>query len=856
MSSLPRTLSCRYWSRHRVRALLMLASVALGVATWVTISLLTASLEKTSRATATPLPGAADFHVSNGDAGLPSALEEPLARVPGVKTVRPLVIQRGVLPDREQQPVLVLGLDLTADPESEPAWDIEIAVSDASPLQAFLLRHPPALVGRELEQALPAESPRFNVFVGGRIHRFTRAGTIVKARGPAAPLAGNVMVLPCATAAALAGKPDHVSRFDLVLTPGADPEQVRQSLEAVLQGQGEVWTPQGHDQRTQEMLVGLEVAFALCAVGALVVGLFLITNVLAVSVVERRHDVGLLRSLGATRGQVLRLFLVEAGLFGLLGSLPGIPLGLSLAHLSLGPMFRALSDYLLPLGAGEVALTSSILFRAVLAGLATSLLAGLLPALQASLEQPVATLRRLPAVVPSGRKRLRLGTALGCATLGLLGLACKDLLPPRVGTFGGLVLMLVAALLLVPTLAGLLAGLLRPLTTWLPDCSTRLAADNLRRAPARTGLVVGAVAVSVALLLLTSGLIQNNQSAIRLWIDQNVAGDLFLTSGGPLSASGRTLPMHELLGRALQELLPEAQLVPMRFRHLDWSHQGKTHRVLLLALDSAGYHRANQERGLHDLDLYRKLSGPGTALVSENFAALYGVSVGDSITLPGATGPVSLRVVGTVIDYACTRGEILVDRTQLRPSLDDLVDVFDVYLPAGADADSARQRVQQSPLAARMALCVLTKDEVRSHVLGLVGRLYGLASTQEVVMAIVAVLGVLAAMLISVLQRRRELGLLRALGATQGQVFRSVVAEAILLTGVGVTIGLILSLPLLWYTLRVLLFEESGFLFPCRFPWRTALAVIGLAFVCAAVAGLGPALQARRIRTAEAIAYE
>jgi len=856
MSSLPGTLRFRYWRRHRARALLVLASVALGVATWVAMSLLTASLEKTSRSTATPLPGTADFHVSNGDAGLPRAMEEPLSRVPGVKTVRPLVIQRAVLPDLEHQPVLVLGLDLSAVSEEPPVWDIEIAVSDTSPLQGFLLRCPPALVGRKLEQALPADTCRFNVLVGGRIHRFTRAGTIVTARGPAAPLAGNVVILSCAEVGEILGKPDHVSRFDVSLTPSADPEQTRRSLEAVLQGQGEVWTPAGYDQRTQEMLVGLKVAFALCAAGALVVGLFLIANVLAVSVVERRFDIGLLRSLGATRGQVLRLFLGEAALFGLVGALPGIPLGLGLARLSLGPMFQVLSDYLLPLGVGQVALTPSAGVGAILAGLTTSLLAGLLPALQAALEQPVATLRRLPAVAHPGRRCFRLGTALVWLALGALCLACKGVLPQRVGTVGGLVLMLGAALLLIPTLAGLLAHLLRPLTAWLPGYAVQLAVDNLRRAPARTGLVVAALAACVALLLLTGGLIQNNEKAIRFWVDQNIAGDLFLTSGGPLSASGRTLPMHERAGPALQELLPEAQLVPMRFHHIDWRHQGKTHRVLLLALDAPAYHRANQNRGLHDLDLYRKLSEPGTALVSENFSALYGVNVGDSIQLPGTDSPVSLRVVGTVIDYACTRGEILVDRTQLRRSLDDLVDVFDVYLPPGADAESARQRVQQSPLAAHIALCTLTKDEVRGHILGMVDRLYGLAYTQQVVMAIVAVLGVLAALLISVLQRRRELGLLRALGSTQGQVFRSVLAEAVLLAGVGVTIGLLLSLPLLWYTLRVLLFEESGFLFPCRFPWKTALSVIGVAVACAAAAGVGPALQARRIRTAEAIAYE
>ncbi len=829
MSSLPLTLSRRYWWRHRARAMLVLASVALGVATWVAMSLLTASLEKTTRATTTPLPGVADLYVSNGDAGVLAALAEPLSQIPGVTSVRPLVSQRALLPELDNLSVLVLGLDLVDASDEPPRLDIDIKPATDSPLQGFLLRCRPALIGRELEQALPAEASRFTVLLGGRCHRLSRAGVIVAGRGPAGSLTGHVVVLSCADAAALLGRPNHVSRFDLTLAPDADPENVRLSVAAILQGQGEVWSPQGYDQRTREVLAGLELAFALCGAGALVVGLFLITNVLTVSMVERRFDIGLLRSLGATRGQVAWSFLGESALFGLLGAGPGIPLGVSLARFSLGPMSQVLSDVFLPLPTGAVALTSCSVVSALLAGLTTSLLAGLLPALQATHESPVDTLRRLPAVMPPSRRRWRLGAAGLCLVLGSACLAGKSLLPPRLATFGGLVLMLSSALLLIPTLAGLLAHLLRPLTRLLPAFAPRLAADNLARAPGRTGLVVAALAASVALLLLTGGMIQNNESAIRLWIDQNIAGDLFLTSGGPLSASGRTLPIHQAAGSALQQLLPEAQLVPMRFHHIDWRPPrlrgggppgNGTYRILVLALDASAYYRANQQRGLHDLDLYEKLSHPNTALVSENFAALYGISVGDQIQLPGSLA--SLRVVGTVIDYACTRGEVLVDRAQSCQGLDELVDVFDVYLPPGADVESARQRVQQSPLAARLALCALTKVEVRGHILGMVGRLYGLCCTQEVVMALVSVLGVLAALLISVLQRRRELGLLRSLGATPGQLFRSVLAEAVLLALVGVGIGVLLSLPLLWYAVRVLLFEESGFLFPCRFPWLTA----------------------------------
>ena len=144
------------------------------------------------------------------------------------------------------------------------------------------------------------------------------------------------------------------------------------------------------------------------------------------------------------------------------------------------------------------------------------------------------------------------------------------------------------------------------------------------------------------------------------------------------------------------------------------------------------------------------------------------------------------------------------------------------------------------------------------QVTGLLTRsaLYGPAYTQEALVAVVAVLGMLMALLISVLQRRRELGLLRALGATRAQVVRSVVAEAVLMAAIGLALGLLTGLPLEWYTVRILLVEESGFLCPLVFPGTIVAVVAGLCMAGALATGLGPALHAARLGIPEAVAYE
>src|SRR5262249_23963082 len=163
-------------------------------------------------------------------------------------------------------------------------------------------------------------------------------------------------------------------------------------------GKAQVSTPEGQERRIQGLLIGLEVGFSLSGGVALVVGMFLVYNSLAVSVAERRHDIGVMRSLGATRQRVRGLFLGEASVLGLVSTLLGIPLGFGLAELSVGPMQRALEAIFLPMRARHIALSNLgvTLATAIVAGLATSLLAALVPSARAASEQPADAVRRKP----------------------------------------------------------------------------------------------------------------------------------------------------------------------------------------------------------------------------------------------------------------------------------------------------------------------------------------------------------------------------------------------------------------------------------------------------------------------------
>jgi putative ABC transport system permease protein len=185
-------------------------------------------------------------------------------------------------------------------------------------------------------------------------------------------------------------------------------------------------------------------------------------------------------------------------------------------------------------------------------------------------------------------------------------------------------------------------------------------------------------------------------------------------------------------------------------------------------------------------------------------------------------------------------------------------DLFSVVRPASATAtvDADRSRILQAPWTTEQGLCVLTRLELRRHILGMVDRLFAVAYLQEVAVAVVATLGVATALWISLRQRTRELGLLRVLGATQGQARLVVFAEASLLTLLGLVFGLAGGVALQWYVLRVILLEESGFVFPVQLPWLHAVLASLLMLLSGGVAVIGPLLTASRLRIPEAIAFE
>ncbi|MBX9681355.1 MAG: FtsX-like permease family protein [Gemmataceae bacterium] len=865
MYSLYRTLSFRYLSRRWFRALLIAASIALGVATLVATQALNGTMSRAADFAANPMTGVADLIVQSSGT-MEAALATKLNAVPGVKSVQPRIFDNVRLPDYGDRSVLLMGLDLMNLKDVGDADKMGIKVSDgaelryaAQKLKSAFGAPPPTIVGRELSKELNGDTFRVQKTKTGASFKLSRAG-MIEANGDAAALAGFVILADLETAArALELTKGHVHRFDVVLERGADAKGARKKLEAALEGRATIRSLEEQNRATQSVMSGMQTGFTLCGLAALVVGMFLVFNALSVTVAERRHEIGILLAVGATRSQVLWLFAGEAFLLGLLGSLLGLPIGMGLAHLGLQPIQASLSEIFYAMDAQQVEITFGVVGSAGLLGIATAVMASLIPAFQASRENPASAVRRVAKAPTATRLIVQVAASATLIIVGAAMIATRAWLPARLGSYGGIMFVLVGTLVASPFLAALFARLIQPFIRRFLGIEWRLAADNLVRSPGRTGLVIGALAAGVSLVIQTAGVIRSNRLGILDWVDHSIGADLVVTSGSPVGSSGQSQAMSWELGQELEAIPNVEAALPVRFRQVPFADTN----IMILTSDAGrayGMEKSRVSKGA-EVELYRKIDEQSrAAIASDNMLALHGLRVGDTVRLPSPKGEIELTIIGHMPDYSWTHGTLVMNGREYREIWqDDRVDVFDVYVKTGGDRLATSEIAKEaiiSRLGPQNALHALTKPELKDRIQGMIERLYGIAYSQQIVVMLVAGLGVVTALLISVLQRRREMGMLRAIGASRLQVIRSVLAEACLMGIIGTLIGLAVGIPLEWYVINVAILEETGFLFPVYVPWAEAGIVAVAALLTATLAGLGPAIYAVRQRIPDAIAYE
>jgi putative ABC transport system permease protein len=392
---------------------------------------------------------------------------------------------------------------------------------------------------------------------------------------------------------------------------------------------------------------------------------------------------------------------------------------------------------------------------------------------------------------------------------------------------------------------------MRPALRWLRPVEGALAADSLIQAPRRTSATVTALMLSLALVITLGGIAKASYDSIMDWTTTALNPDLFVTASQSLTE--RNFRFSPALGDALARIEGVDEI--QRVRSHRTMYQGTPVMIVAVEAKSMG-DRARRPPVEGPPEMYEMAAQGKGVILSDNFARLQDLHYGDVMDLATPTGVQKVPIVGLVVDWSDQSGAILMDRgSYVRWWGDDTVNVFRIYVKKGVPPMDVRQRIIER-FAGTQRLFVLTNQEVRSWISALTEQWLGLAYAQIAIAVLVAILGIVNTLTVSIIDRRRELGVLRAVGGLRSQIRHTIWMEALTIGVVGLFMGFVVGSVTLHYVLELSQRDISGMSLPYTFPWAIAGLLVPLILGSAFVASLWPAESAVRGSLVEALEYE
>ena len=582
---------------------------------------------------------------------------------------------------------------------------------------------------------------------------------------------------------------------------------------------------------------------------AVFVGSFLIFNTFSITVAQRVSEFGMLRTLGASRRQILTTVMVEAVAIGLLGALLGIAGGFLIAK-AINVLFEAIG---IDLPTTSLVLESRTVVVALLVGVLVTFVSSLIPALRSTRVPPIAALHSFRPV-PTRRRRLvylALSILLGIASLGavLLGLFGSGSSGARAGLMGGgAVAVVLAVSLFSPRLVPPLAVVAGWPLERLRHLTGRLARENAQRNPSRTAVTAAALMIGVTLVAFVTVFAAGLKSTVAQVVDENFAGGLVIQNTDGFS------PIPNATAKAA-EGVPGVEFVATirgaEAKLLERQGAGGKTRV---DAPSPNIGRAvNIEWKQGGPSALRNLSDD-EAVVSDDFASSHHLGVGDRFQLLTQTRATPIfRVVGEFDAKLGVLGSVLVTQRSMARDFDQTQDLTDfVEVEGVANADRVQALLTKGVETAFPVAEVLNQQELKESREEQINQLVSLVYALLAFAVLISLFGIANTLALSIHERTRELGMLRAIGMSRRQVRTMIRYEAVITALIGGILGLILGL--IFATLIAQPLKDEGF--TLSYPVGSLVLLMIFAALAGVLAAILPARRASRLDVLESLQYE
>lgn len=882
MIYLLRFLSVRYWRRHRGAFFLSALGVSLGLAVFVAIQVANASVLSAFSASLDAVSGKANLQIVGGaQNGLPDSVfakittsQNPLLQR-HVRAAAPLLSKTLFSPTINTS-LLVLGVDLPSesgvrnyhlgdagsreysrggDGENVALRDTQSG-TDTSSFARFITQPRSIALSKTLAARHNLKiGDALILFVGARREKFFIT-TLLDGESVRGAFGGDFALIDIASAQETFSQLGKLSQIDLVVDEDKL-TQVAAALRVLAPPGATVQQPAQRGAQVAGLLSAFQLNLSALSCIALFVGAFLIYNAIAIAVVRRRVEVGTLRAFGASRSQLLRLFLLEAAAIGFVGSIIGVAVGLTLARFALQAVATTVSSLYIAVRARELFVPTWLLFAAPLGGTLLAILAAIPAAWEAAATSPRAAMQRasLHATATSFAAPMAL---LGAVALFFAWLLSQPLFSSRSIYFGFLAAFC--------TLSGF--ALLAPLfTLWGGRAAQKiggailgiegaLAGAYLRRSLGRSSLVIAALMVSLAMTIGMNVMVRSFRGTVANWVNSTISADLYIAPATGFSGDlGPGLPPEVVRYASTRKGVAEVDTI----RSLKTQIGNQPVQLAANELPSLRSGRRKlqfvQTIGSPEKAIDEFLAGRAV-LVSERFKNLLHRGAGETFSVPSLRGEVRLPIVGVFYDYTPNECLVYMPRAVYRKYWnDDAIDGVALYLDDGVSTSNVKDDLARR-FSAKYELKLLPNKEIRATVFDTFDQTFAVTYALQLIAILVAAIGIFDTLIALLLERNRELAMLRAIGASPQQILRAIFIEFFLIGVMSWMLGAVAGLCLAWQLISVINRQFFGWTILWSLPPRVLADALVLSLLAALCAGFFPALAATKRNLADALQTE
>lgn len=786
--------------------------------------------------------------------------DNPLVQVNGIDTLAPaeFVQTKTENSDKEESSA---SKDARLSTSDQPAEKMANGSSSGSKADSkgtassSLIEFGTALIGEKLAEDLKLEKgSELSLSVNDKIVKLNVIG-VLKSKGLGKSFNGQVVVVDLVTAQDLFELPGKITQVELIV-PEAIYADVQEHLSKNITQAVTVDTPSARARTVEKMTRSFQYNLTALAFIALIVGMFLIYNTMTISIVRRREEIGILRTLGANKWKIATLFLSEALFFGIAGSLLGVAAGVMLSDSALTAIAGTIEHFYFSHPLGSSTIDPMTLLKAFGIGVALTIIASIPPIFEATSVAPAEAARKgsyESRIVHSTRGLLLAGGLVyilgGLATFG------KPIAGFPFFGYAAAFAAIIGTALITPFALNIAFSAVNQNKTikTLLGVEGTISLRALGGAPGRTAVAVASLMVGISMMISLAIMISSFRSTVVAWVEQTLKADLYIQSQSRAEGNregkidSRTADIiREVPGVAAVDGFVEHRTMvngePVLVGSGEFDVLKKYGRLRLV----------NGQKG----SALIAAMGADDCVISETFSVRRGINIGDTIEIPTLHGLLPLKVAGVYYDYSSDLGYIIIDRKQyLKNFSDTKLTSIAVFLMPKADAEVVRKDCL-ARLKGNSLVLIRNNQELRTEAMRVFDRTFSVTYALHTIAIAVALLSVMNALLALTHESRREFAILRYLGATRAQLRKVVLSQAVILGACGSVAGICVGYVLSLLLVNVINRQSFGWTIQMMIPWDFILQSSALVIVAALAAGIIPANEAGRTKAAEFIRSE